>query len=46
MVVEKMGGEITCNSELGKGTKIEFHINIGCNETDNGLGDIEHKEFN
>ena len=34
-----MGGEIECESELRKGTKMQFYINIICNKEDNGLSD-------
>ena len=42
MVTEHMGGEIECNSQLGKGTLINFYIKIGSRYGDEGLSDSEH----
>jgi signal transduction histidine kinase len=41
MVIEHMGGEIECNSQLGKGTLINFNINIGSRKGDEGLSESE-----
>jgi hypothetical protein len=32
-----MNGDIECESELGKGTKISFFITVGCKKNDKGL---------
>ena len=45
MIVQHMGGEIYCYSELGKGSTFDFHVNVGYHTSDKGLSDDENCMF-
>jgi hypothetical protein len=46
MVVEQMNGEISCESEEGKGTTISFYITVKCKLNDYGISEDLNVLFN
>ena len=44
-VVHHLKGEIFCESEKGKGSKFIFYIEAGIKDGDNGLSNLEKKNY-